>query len=98
MHHARRSLRTSNVSFASDAPSRSDLEARGTAGNEKVSVAHASAERAAERLGAHIIRKGATRGARDGAAVSAGALGTAWPSGDAADARARPYGMKSRRP
>ena len=98
MGFSRRSLRTSNVSFASDAPSRSDLEARGTAGNEKVSVAHSSAERAAERLGAQIIRKGATRGARDGAAVSAGALGTAWPSGDAADARARPYDMKSRRP
>ena len=68
------------------------------AGNEKVSVAHSSAERAAARLGAQIIRKGATRGARDGAAVSAGALGTAWPSGDAADARARPHEMKSRRP
>ena len=60
---------------APDAPSQRGPTCPGAAANRKNLVEHAFADRAEERLAARNLRKGATRGARDGAAVSMGALG-----------------------
>ena len=78
-------------------PSEDDLATLGAVANRKIFVAYASADLVNQASATRNLRKGAPRGARAVAAVSAGLLGIAWPGLTAAAARARPHDTKSRR-